>query len=221
MLDLGIGAGRTTEVFATVVGSYVGLDYSQRMIEAARRRVGDRDAALLDVADARDLSRWHGRGFDVVLFSFNGIDCVDEVDRVRILGEIRRVIAEDGIFAFSTHSLGALPLSGRVGRPSLRDPLRSMLRSLHRAARIAALNRALDLDAARVRGWARIRDGAHDFSVVLTYVDPVYQVAQLDAAGFYVSDVLDAAGRPLDRLDPGPGPHLFYLCRPHAGRPSP
>ena len=218
MLDLGVGAGRTTEMFAPIVGSYVGLDYAEQMIEQARHLVGARDVEHLEVGDARDLARWHGRDFDLVLFSFNGIDYVDIPDRKRILVEVRRVISQHGTFAFSTHSLNALPLSNRLGRPSLRDPLRSTLRSLRSAARIALVNRSLDLDAARARGYIRIRDGAHDFSIPLTtYVDPTYQVHQLQSAGFEVRDVLDAAGVSLSPLDAGREAHLFYICAPAAG----
>ena len=221
MLDIGIGAGRTTEHFAPVVRRYVGIDYSPRMVEEARSRLSLPREPTLEVADARDLSDWYGSAFDVVLFSFNGIDAVEAPDRARIFGEVRRVIADEGVFAFSTHSLRTLPLSVRPRRPSLRAPVRSTLRSLRRAARLAAVNRGLDLEGARRRGWARVRDGAHDFSLVLTYVDPVYQLRQLDECGFRVSEVLDGAGRSLDPLDPGSEPHLFYLCRPHGGSRTP
>jgi SAM-dependent methyltransferase len=213
MLDLGIGAGRTTEIFEPLVARYVGLDFSERMVAEARRRIGSNARAVLEVADARDLSRWYGEGFDLVLFSFNGIDYVDFEDREVILREVRRVMSARGVFAFSTHSLHALPLSARPRQPSLRDPLRSTLRSLRRSLRIAALNRTLDLDAARACGWIRIRDGAHDFANVrTTYVDPDHQLRQLSSAGFDVEDVLDGAGATLDGFQPGREPHLFFIC---------
>lgn len=218
MLDLGIGAGRTTEIFAGRVASYVGLDYSSEMIRAATERLGQATPAVLDVADARDLARWHGHAFELVLFSFNGIDYVDLEGRERVLREVRRVIADDGIFAFSTHSLNALPLSARPTRPSLRDPLRSTARSLRRSVRFILLNRRLDLEAARARGWARIRDGAHDFAISLTmYVEPGFQLRQLQAAGFHADEVLDSSGAPVDDLRPGRDAHLFYICRPVRG----
>ena len=221
MLDVGIGAGRTTERFAPIVRSYVGIDYSPRMVEEARRRCGQRSQSTIEIADARDLSRWHGWEFGLVLFSFNGIDAMVAADRVQALREIRGVIAGDGVFAFSTHSLRALPLSILPRRPSLRAPLRSTLRSLRRSARVAAVNRGLDLEAARVRGWTRVRDGAHHFSLVLTYIDPVYQLRQLDECGFGVSELLDSSGKPLDPVDPGAEAHLFYICRPHEVKRSP
>jgi SAM-dependent methyltransferase len=213
MLDLGVGAGRTTEIFEPLVSAYVGVDFSEKMIAEARRRLGASTSALLEIGDVRDLSRWHGRGFDLVLFSFNGIDYVEGEERGRVLREVRRVMSSDGTFAFSTHSLNALPLSARPPRPLRRDPIRSSIRSLRRAARLAALNRTLDLDEARALGWTRIRDGAHDFANVrTTYVDPGYELRELSAAGFRVEDVLDAGGARVDPAQPGSEAHLFYIC---------
>ncbi len=37
MLDIGIGAGRTTHYFSDVAGEYVGIDYSEGMIETCRK----------------------------------------------------------------------------------------------------------------------------------------------------------------------------------------
>ena len=36
MLDLGVGAGRTTNYFAPLVAEYIGVDYSAEMIAACR-----------------------------------------------------------------------------------------------------------------------------------------------------------------------------------------
>ena len=217
MLDLGVGAGRTTAVFAPLVARYVGLDYAAEMIDRARARPGLAPVELLAVADARDLTRWHGHGFDLVLFSFNGIDYVDVPDRRRILDEVRRCLAEDGTFAFGTHSLNALPLRHRLERPTARDPLRPLVRSMRRAVRVARLNRGLDLETARGRGWTQIRDDAHGFSIpATTYVDPAYELRELRESGFAVEDVLDASGASVSPEAPGSDAHLFYVCRPLA-----
>ena len=215
MLDLGVGAGRTTAIFAPLVARYVGLDYSAEMIDRARAHAGLPSVELLAVADARDLARWHGRGFDLALFSFNGIDYVDVPDRRRILAEVRRCLADDGTFAFGTHSLNGLPLRHRLERPTLRDPVRPLVRSLRRAVRVARLNRRLDLEAARARGWTRIRDDAHGFTIpATTYVDPAYEHRELRESGFAVEDVLDASGAVVPSEAPGSDAHLFYVCRP-------
>ena len=75
MLDIGIGAGRTTEVFAPLVSKYVGVDYSSAMVDACRDRFRDSNETWsFQLADARSLVQFDDRSFDFVLFSFNGID---------------------------------------------------------------------------------------------------------------------------------------------------
>jgi ubiquinone/menaquinone biosynthesis C-methylase UbiE len=214
MLDIGVGAGRTAYTFAALAGRYVGIDFSAGMVDRARALVGEDDRVSFAVVDARDLSRFHGQDFGLVLFSFNGIDGVSHEERLTVLGEVRRVIADGGVFAFSAHSLLALPFSSSPRRPSLRSPLRSSYRSLYRSARLAMLNGRLDLEAARQRGWAQIRDEAHGFSLVQYYVMPAVQIEQLAEAGFDEPRVFDMRGREVDPAAPGRDPHLFYVCRP-------
>ena len=214
MLDLGVGAGRTAYTFSALARRYVGVDFSPRMIEHARRLVPEDTRTSFVVQDVRDLSPWHGHGFGVVLFSFNGIDAIDPVDRGLVLSEVRKVIAADGLFAFSSHSLHALPFEVRPRRPSLRAPVSSTYRSVRRALGLVRANRQVDLDRAWERGWTLVRDSAHDFSLVLCYVSPAHQVAQLAEAGFPSCEVLDISGRTVDADAPGRDPHLFYIARP-------
>jgi SAM-dependent methyltransferase len=216
MLDLGVGAGRTAYTFSAIARSYVGLDFSPRMIERARELIDENARTSLVVGDARDLSAWYGRGFGVVLFSFNGIDAVDPEDRNVILREVRKVIADDGVFAFSSHSLHALPFDVRLRRPSLQAPARSTYRAIRRSIGLARANRSVNFEDAWERGWALIRDDAHDFSLVLCYVSPAHQVEELAQAGFARCAVLDMSGREVDADAPGRDPHLFYVARPDA-----
>jgi ubiquinone/menaquinone biosynthesis C-methylase UbiE len=102
MLDIGVGAGRTTEHFAGLAKEYIGVDYSSAMIKACRLRF---PLYRLEVADAMDLSLFDDAYFDFVMFSFNGIDSVEHQERLAILREIRRVTRKGGYFSFSTHNL--------------------------------------------------------------------------------------------------------------------
>jgi len=214
MLDLGVGAGRTAYTFAALARRYVGVDFSPRMIDQAQRLLGEDSRTRFVVRDVRDLSPWHGQDFGLVLFSFNGIDAVDPADRGVVLSEVRKVIADDGLFAFSSHSLHALPLDAGFRKPSVRAPLGSTYRSIRRTLGLARENRHLDLEQAWQRGWTLVRDGAHDFSVVLCYVSPQHQVAELAKAGFPSCEILDMSGRRVDAQAPGRDPHLFYIARP-------
>jgi SAM-dependent methyltransferase len=123
LLDVGIGTGRTTASLAGRVKQYVGVDYSPTMLTLARSRFPHADLRL---ADARKLTEDFGQAqFDLVLFSFNGIDGVDHDDRLRILDGIRQVLVPDGILIFSTHNVrnrervpSRAPISTSAGRPT-------------------------------------------------------------------------------------------------------
>ena len=176
MLDLGVGTGRTGYTFAPLVERYVGLDYSPRMIELAERLLGQDPSVELILGDARDLSPVDG-SFDFVLFSFNGIDAVGHEDRLRILAQVRAKLAPDGLFLFSSHSLGALPLSTRRRRGrhrSGRAPMQivEFARDLRHGLQIRRVNGAVDLDAARRRGWTVVREPDRGRFLDVYYVDP-------------------------------------------------
>jgi SAM-dependent methyltransferase len=217
MLDLGVGAGRTGYTFAALVERYVGVDYSPRMIERARALLGDEPGVELLVGDARDLSPVPG-SFDFALFSYNGIDAVDHEDRMRILGQVRGKLKPGGLFFFSSHSLGALPLSmrrRRGRRRSRRMPLQvaEFGLDLRYGRRVRRSNRLLDLDAARQQGWAIIRDPAHGFQLDVYYIEPTAQLAQLREAGLEPVAVIDESGHEVDPAEPRRDAWLNYLCR--------
>jgi ubiquinone/menaquinone biosynthesis C-methylase UbiE len=71
VLDLGVGAGRTTAWLAPNSASYVGLDYSRTMVTLCKARHPGRTILW---GDARDLSAFEDARFDFVFFSYNGID---------------------------------------------------------------------------------------------------------------------------------------------------
>lgn len=101
ILDLGCGAGRTTAALEAMGYDVVAIDLSADLVDEARRRVQhtrveQMDARYLDFLDAE---------FDAVLFSFNGLDCVHpEVERQRVLAEVRRVLRPGGVFYYSGHN---------------------------------------------------------------------------------------------------------------------
>jgi SAM-dependent methyltransferase len=109
VLDLGVGTGRTTPWLTERGASYVGIDYAPAMVDAARRA---HPAADLRVGDASDLSDFDDGSFDVVVFSYNGIDYLADDARERCLDEVRRVLVPGGTYVFSTHNPRALILTG-------------------------------------------------------------------------------------------------------------
>lgn len=119
MLDIGIGAGRTTARLAPLMGAYQGVDYAEAMVKAAQDRFARQPelASSLSVADARDLKGFGDAIFDAVLFVAQGLDSLDHHDRLLALAEMTRVCKPDGYVYLSTHNLAsvdrALSLSER------------------------------------------------------------------------------------------------------------
>jgi ubiquinone/menaquinone biosynthesis C-methylase UbiE len=102
VLDIGIGGGRTTAPLLEITRSYIGIDFSQEMILAARQRFPGAD---LLVCDARDLSRFKDEQFAAVFFWGGGLDDI-VADRSRVLKEIYRVLGS-GVFMLMTHNFDA------------------------------------------------------------------------------------------------------------------
>jgi SAM-dependent methyltransferase len=182
------------------------------MIAAARRRFA-REAWTLDVADARSLP-FANQSFDVALFSYCGIDYVDHRDRLKVLSEVRRVLAPGALFAFSTHNLQrARDLFEGAACDGRRRRLWQLLGALRRA-RLRRANPPLEeLDQ---MPHAVINDGAFRFAATTYHIRPRAQVGQLEHAGFESVRVLSAAsGSALsdDAARASTEPWLMYLAR--------
>jgi SAM-dependent methyltransferase len=217
MLDLGVGAGRTAYTFAPLVRSYVGIDYAPRMVALARRSIEQTDRVRCEQGDARDLSRFPDGSFDLVLFSYNGIDYVEHEDRLEIFRQIRRKLREDGMFVFSSHSTTALPLPLPLP-PRSWNPLRWAYRwyvALPAVLRTLRTNLRLDRASVRRSGWTLVQDEAHGGALRTYYVHPREQVRQLRACGFRVQCVLDTEGAEVDLASPPASPWLYYLSEPN------
>ena len=102
ILDIGVGAGRTTPWLARRAGNYLGVDYSVSMIEACKIQFPE---LAFDVADATALDSIESSSFDVIVFSFNGIDNIHPLAaREKCLNEVARVLKPGGLFIFSEHN---------------------------------------------------------------------------------------------------------------------
>jgi SAM-dependent methyltransferase len=202
ILDIGVGGGRTTPFLRALSHDYLGVDYSPAMVAICRERHPD---ARFDVLDARSLHHLPSKHFALVMFSFNGIDCIDHDERVGVLREIRRIVRPRGWFVFSSHNRDA-PSTGF--RPPPLYPSRHPAKMAARAgvwaasvARAFSNRRRLRPYELETAEYAIRNDQAHEHSLLTYYVRVGDQFEQLRAAGFTASPRAYALdGR---RLDPG------------------
>jgi ubiquinone/menaquinone biosynthesis C-methylase UbiE len=199
VLDIGIGAGRTTAYLKPVAGSYVGIDISAAMLQQAKQRFPDADLRLGDV---RKLD-FPDQSFSFVMFSFNGIDYIKPEERITALREIRRVLRPGGCFVFSSHNRHVQgdrppPFDPPVAWPTS-NPLKRIVRAIQTAgARRRGLANFRRLESQQ---WVRpeiawINDSAYEAAFLSCHITPAEQIRQLQAAGFGNVDlILDTQGR--------------------------
>jgi SAM-dependent methyltransferase len=216
VLDIGVGGGRTTRFLSAAAREYVGIDYSAKMVAVCQKRFRRTSHVQFLVCDARDMRIFVDHSFDVVVFSFNGLDYVGHDDRLRVLREVRRVLRSGGWFIFSSHNLlGALRLFRYFAIwPPLWPPWKWVL-----APAINAKRRALNPNWFELlnQPYAILNDGAHDWRLHTYYVDPRFQVKQLHDAGFasvrFFSLKSGTEIGSAEQLESNRDPWLFFLCK--------
>jgi SAM-dependent methyltransferase len=209
VLDMGVGSGRTARFLAPLASQYVCFDWSPPMVEHVRQHLPGVDVRL---GDMRDLSPFAEASFDFVFGSCNLIDAVTHDDRLRVLGEVRRVLVSGGVFAFSSHNR---QLRGALAGPRLRiarNPATQLMhvwryaRSLVNHARVRRLRRIDD-------GYAVLNDPGHNYAALHYYIDRHTQQRQLASCGFRLLNVFDRDGRVLDEGDTdSESPSLLYVA---------
>jgi ubiquinone/menaquinone biosynthesis C-methylase UbiE len=217
MLDIGVGAGRTTQYFAPLAKEYYGVDYASSMIKKCQQRYQDQQGKFsFTVSDARAMSSFKDNYFDFVLFSFNGIDYVNNEDRIAIFKEIRRVTRKGGFFGFSTHNLNSV-----LTLISFRSSVNviALFKEIRRLILMRFFNRKL-WNALRGKlqkqNYLIFNDGAHYFGLNTYYITPENQIKKLTELGFSNIDVFGLDGQRIIlnsiNLQTKRDPWLYYLC---------
>ena len=230
ILDIGVGGGRTTEFLRQLTTGYLGIDYLEELVGAARQRF---PGTRFELMDARDLSALPAAQFGAAVFSLNGLDGMSHGDRAKVLSEVHRVLRPGGWFAYSTHNL-AFALIGDRWRP---DPRRT-LRHPRAAARFAIDTARRCWRGWRLRdelergdGWATLVSDAYGHEVVWHHVDLEELLRELTVAELDCEiEVCTADGRDArtglvepeaTRLAHPSSPDLHVLARkaPHGTTP--
>jgi SAM-dependent methyltransferase len=212
VLDIGVGGGRTTAALAEISGDYIGVDYAPAMIEHCRQRFRGRwQHVSFQVADVRNMAAFPDASFDFVLFSFNGVDYVDESGRRLAFAEMRRVLRPDAWLAFSSHNIRWAERMFQFPMP--RESLIVSLRLIKRWFLLRSHNLT-------VRPWGRdkifIRDGAGKFALTTCYVRPSRQIAGLASSGYRDEQAYRLSdGAPLasSEVDVNGEPWMYFAAR--------
>ncbi|MEO1145746.1 MAG: methyltransferase domain-containing protein [Cyanobacteria bacterium J06638_22] len=216
MLDIGIGGGRTTRVFAPLVKEYVGIDYSAEMVAACQKRFANTLPSLaLEVADARDMQQFADDSFDFILFSFNGIDYVPESDRLKIFETIKRIGKSGGYFCFSSHNLQGLQTASTLKQNVSFNPLKTYT-NMVMLALFKVLNPTLNSHQLANADRLIVRDESHNFRLKSYYIRPAAQFKQLEPYFCNVEAYPWQSEHPISDqtvLAQRPELWLYYLCQ--------
>lgn len=209
VLDIGVGGGRTTPLWAPLAKEYVGLDYSNEMIDFCKKRFGEKYKFI--TGDARNLSAFPDRYFDFVTFSFNGIDSVNHQDRMQILKEAHRVMNPSGHFLFSSHNINY----DLTDKHSIRwmGGFRRQIQNFRNWYRFRLRNS--NYQSRRTLPFELFYDGAQSFRLLIYYISADEQIRQLKDCGFKNIEIIDLTnGRTLtlDEARTTKDAWLHYLC---------
>lgn len=207
MLEVGVGAGRATQHVAGRARSYHGVDLAAAMVALCQTRFPDHTFA---VGDAENLGEYAGESFDFVLFSFNGIDCLDTAGRVRALREFHRVLRPGGALAFSGHNINHIPWgrAPELEAPGAAERLRNFLRFIRHGRSVRYLDG---------RDTAIVVERHFGRSIELFYATPAWQVRVLREMNWrnirlFSGDSgreYDTTGEEYRRIG---DPWIYYLC---------
>ena len=211
MLDIGVGAGRTTQHFASIVGEYLGIDYSQTMIAACQRRFPQ---SAFAVCDARDLSQFADDSFDFMLFSFNGIDFMSHSSRLELFAEVRRIGKPGSYFYFSSHNLVGMEREFDFKRQFSFNPVKTYV-GLMMSAFLHGFNFPTTIRQLQSLDYAILKDESHNFRLDTYYIRPRSQITQLTPYFDRVQVYSWKSGLELldDELDSCSDMWLYYLVK--------
>lgn len=204
ILDLGVGAGRTTPFLMAYKPSvYVGVDYAENMVACCK----DRFPALdFRVADARNMKEFPDESFDFILFSWNGIDSVTHEGRLQVLEEVFRLLADGGVFVFSSANGRNKPVKpwsiAAMRYRGLKLTPRNLVFGLKEYVS-GIFNYMVRMRCQEFREEYSIQvDVGHNFKLLRYLVAPEMQFTQLTRIGFSNVRVVDKFGAFRDLADP-------------------
>ncbi len=219
VLDLGVGGGRTTGLLAGRARSYVGVDASLQMLDRARRRFPGVD---LREGDAADLRGHPDAAYDLVVFSFNGLDALDHGERGAALAAMARVTRPGGRVLFSSLNLDGVSFDERPWRvaggllsPRFRYHLADAARHPSTVVRSVQNYRRTRQEVEDGQGWSRRPLRAHEFRFVVHFATMEETVAEAAEAGLeVVAAYADDGAEVAPSTAHTDADYVHFVCRP-------
>ncbi len=220
VLEAGCGAGRILGYLVALGGEVHGVDTSDGMLDYCRHAYPEAHLAL---GDLRNLPATVEGPFDAIVAADNLFDVIDPEQRRPAIGDIRTLLAPDGVLVFSSHNLVDVDpgpggsRSGRVSRVLSRLAGMStaqMASAVKRLPRQMRNRRRLEPLERRAVDYAILNDSEGDYGALHYYVRRDAQERQLDDAGFTLLECLDLQGLPVASGTDGRGSSLYYVARP-------
>jgi SAM-dependent methyltransferase len=220
ILDIGVGAGRTSWWLRLLSPDYVAIDASRQMVQVCRQVLPDLDVRF---GDARDLSEFEPERFALVVFSYNGIDSVGHEDRQRVLQQCHRILRPGGLLVFSTRNKNG-PNWGQAPWQTVRrytTPERSRLEVATRL--LARTTLRLPREVRIYRNWWRLKKCLEDhgewgigpgplhLEFLVHYITTKGELDELASTGFGVRAMFSQSGQRLDPAEPNVDSFWFYV----------
>lgn len=203
ILDIGVGAGRTTKYLLQISDDYTGVDYLPEFAEETRKKFPE---ANILCGDAKDMKEFGDETFDFALFSYNGIDSVSHEDRLKILKETYRLLKKEGIFMFSTHNRNYKNFNKLPWQQKPEFNLKFLKFSLYCLYHLPN-HFKMKKHEVFTDDYAIVNDGDHRYSLMLYYITIEKQLKQLEEIGFRDIEIYDMQG---NVTSGGTSPHWFY-----------
>ena len=187
VLDLGVGGGRTVAPLLDISTDYIGVDYVKEMVDECRRLY---PGVRFEHADARSMPQFADHSFDLIVFACNGVSMVDHAGRLAILKEVRRLLAADGAFVFSTYNRNSPEHDRGFVLPDFSrtfNPLKAAVRGTRFTKDLghSLFNRMRHRrHEVRTADYSILNDRCHNYATMLYYISMENQFRQLRELGF-------------------------------------
>jgi len=210
VLDVGVGAGRTARYLAPLARRYEGVDYSSVMVSYMKRAMPE---ISVRQADFRDLTMFADESFDFIFATDNVIDALPHKDRIKALGEARRVLRRSGVLALSSHNIDYKKAFSGPQLHFSSDPVRfaancvNYVLSQWNHYRVAPL-RTITSD------YALLNDPGHRYACLHYYASRSTVRSQLASCELQLIETFDAGGQLVQEAkDVSETPNLLYVAQ--------